>query len=149
MNTRHLIISAAFAGVLSALLSSIPIISFVNCLLCGWLWLGGIFAVWLYRRNTGASLVSLGQGAVIGLLAGLVAAVIVGLVNAFISAGGSPIPPETAALLEEQLGEAAEILANPQTMATFGIIINLVLYPLFGALGGLIGAALFKPKPVV
>jgi len=149
MNTRSLLISAAIAGVLAAVLSTVPIISLVNCLLCGWLWMAGIFAVFMYR-NQSHDYVDPGRGALIGVLTGLVGAVIaIILTLIFQPAAAAALPPETVAQLEEQLGEGAAILTNPATSIGISIISNLILYPLFGALGGLIGGAIFKNKPAV
>jgi hypothetical protein len=149
MNTRALLISGAIAGAVSALLSAIPIINFVNCLLCAWLWLGGIFAVWLYRKNAGGpTLVDTGRGAVIGLVAGLFGAVVASILTAIVGAGAPALPAETMAQLEDQLGEAAEVITNPGASLAVGILFNLILYPLFGAIGGLIGAAVFKNRAV-
>ena len=77
MNTRALLISTGIAGVLMALLSTLPFISVANCCLCLWLWTGGILAVFLYRRFAGIQgPITLSQGVLIGLLAGVISAVL-------------------------------------------------------------------------
>jgi len=77
MNTRALLLSGLIAGVLMGLLSELPILSIANCCLCLWIWAGGIFAVFLYRRfDNSVGATTLTQGVLVGLVAGLVAAVL-------------------------------------------------------------------------
>ena len=71
MNTKNLWIASLSGAVLTTLVSNLPFIGFVNCLLCGGFWGSAIFAVWLYRRLSGA--VTIRQGVKIGLLTGLLA----------------------------------------------------------------------------
>lgn len=148
MNTKFFLLTSLIVGVVTALLSSIPILNIVNCLLCGWFWIGGIFGVWLYRNFTKDTLTT-GRAAVMGLVAGLIAAVIVSILSLLTQSNAmAAIPPEQLAQLEEQLGpEAAQIFSDPGTYTLIGAVVGLVLYPIFTAIGGVIGAAIFKPKP--
>lgn len=146
MNTKFLLLTSLIVGVLTALLSSIPLVSAVNCLLCGWFWLGGIFGVWLYRNFTKETLTT-GKAALMGVVAGLIAAVLATLIGLAFSGNTMPISPEQMQQLEEALGEqAAQIFADPTTLTLIGAVFSLILYPLFTAIGGMIGAAIFKPK---
>ena len=147
MNNRKLLISAAIAGTVMAVLSNVPVIQLVNCLLCGWIWLGGIFAVWLYRRNS-MEMVDAGRGAMIGALAGLVAAV----VGAILSLILAPINAANSAAIMQQMQEQFGQTGTPMPDVTgigtaVGILFLFVLYPLFGAIGGAIGSAIFKGRP--
>jgi hypothetical protein len=146
LNNRSLLIAAVIAGVLMAILSSIPIVHLVNCLLCAWLWLGGMFAVWYYKRENPSG-VTPGQGALIGAAAGLIGAVLAAILGLIFGGAGM------AAALEAQrevLGDAADQIIAMMAGGLgvlLTVIFNLVFYTLFGAIGGLIGAALFgKPK---
>jgi hypothetical protein len=145
MNTRYLLISSAIAGTLAALLSNIPFLDLFNCLLCAWMWLGGIFAVWLYRSNTDAVPTG-GQALVLGLVTGLVAAAIDTILTALIGINPAPVPPETMQQLEEAFGEGAALLTSQRTALVFNVIISLIFYPLFGAVGAYLGQALFKGR---
>ena len=83
MNGKNLFLASLIGGVVIAALSNIPIISLGNCLLCMWVWLGGIFAAWLYKRFNGS--LTTGQGAGVGALAGLIGSLIgmvIGLLGA-------------------------------------------------------------------
>ena len=148
MNTRALLISAGIAGVLAAVLSSIPIISMVNCLLCGWIWGAGILAVYLYRRNAGMAPVSTSTGLIIGLLVGIISAILSSLFAMALggASAAAALTPEQMAQLEEQLGESARVLTDPAAMGAASFFINLVVQPIFGAIGGLIGSAIFKNR---
>ena len=148
MNAKFFLLTSLIVGVAMGVLSSIPVVSIVNCLLCGWLWLGGIFGVWLYRNFSHQTL-DMGKGALLGLVSGLVAAVIATLLGLVFSGNVAAISPEQMAQLEEVMGESAQIFNDPATMTVIGLGITLVLYPVFAAIGGLIGAAIFKPKPAL
>lgn len=145
MNTKFLLLTSLIVGVLTALLSSIPLVSAVNCLLCGWFWMGGIFGVWLYRNLTKETLTT-GKAVVMGLVAGLIAAVLTTVLGLIFSGNTVPITPEQMQQLEEAMGESAKIFEDPTTLTLIGAAISLVLYPIFTAIGGAIGAAIFKPK---
>lgn len=148
MNTRSLLVSAAIAGALTALLSSIPLLNMVNCLVCGWLWIGGIFAVWMYRKNAGV-LPDSGGGAMVGALAGLVGAIVASMLSAvltMVGVGVSAIPAEAVGQIRDVFGELAEVLVSGTATLFVGLVINLVLYPIFGAIGGLLGVAVFKGR---
>lgn len=146
MNTRPMLISAAICGTLAALLSAVPVASLLNCLLCGWLWLQGIFAVWMYRYQTGEAVDSRGGmalGAVSGLFGAAVATVLAAVSGV---AATSTIPADQMAQLEQMFGDAARWITSPATSLIATIVINSILYPVFGLIGGVIGASIFKNK---
>jgi hypothetical protein len=59
------------------LLANLPVLNLVNCFLCLWIWLGGALAVYLYRRfHPAGAAPTVGQGALIGIVAGIIAAVV-------------------------------------------------------------------------
>ena len=146
MNTRNLWIACLSGAVLTTLVSNLPIIGLVNCLLCAGFWGSAIFAVWLYRRlsSTPTTRQSTGIGALTGLLAGLLgfALSFAGLSGAqgFLNTYGRLASPDAFKGMED-LPAWAGIVFN-----LMGVVFNVG----FGALGGLIGGALFnrsnKPK---
>jgi hypothetical protein len=147
MNSRALFISAGGGGVAMALLSAIPIVAFGNCLLCGWIWGGAIFAVWFYKRMNNGQAASMGSAILTGLLAGVVAAVIGGLISAL--SGGSRAAIEQA-LMQVQGQQGVELPAGLIALMTsgfFSFLILIVTYPIFGLIGGAIGGAIWKPTP--
>ncbi len=145
MNTRSLGIAALIAGLVIALLSNLPFINLVNCLLCAWVWLGGILAVYLYQRNEpAATLVKPEQGALVGAIAGIVAAFIGAILGFIFGAGNAALFQALNNVVDT--GEYGRQLATAGGFSFFGLACNLVLYTAFGAIGGLIGAAILKPK---
>lgn len=142
MNTRNLLIASLVGGVTSTILSNVPFLNLVNCLLCAGFWAGPVLAVWLYKRLTGT--LSLGQGVGIGALAGVWAGVLgfsLSLVNlagaaALMQSYAQFLPPDAS--VEAMPGGPASLLLN-----LAGVGVNI----LFGAAGGLIGGAIFKTKP--
>jgi len=149
MNSRAFWLSTLIAGSLMGLVANLPILNLVNCFLCIWIWLGGALAVYLYRRFHPAGVApTVGQGALIGIVAGLIAAVVGAVV--FTVTGAISMP------LFNSLARAFQIEGElPFQSGSFGeflgvsagfFVLNLILYPLFGALGAMIAASLM-PKP--
>ena len=142
MNTPSLWIACLSGAALTTLVSNLPYIGFVNCLLCAGFWGSAIFAVWLYRRLSGAPTTrqAVGIGALTGLLAGVLGFLLsfVGLSGAqgFLNTYGKLMSPDAL----QGMGDIP---------AWGGIVFNLigVLFNVgFGALGGLIGGAIFKSR---
>ena len=147
--TQSILIGGAVVAVLST-----SYIGFINCLCCAGVIIGAMTAVWHYT-NTNSLTIPAGQGAVIGLLAAIVGAVLAMLVNyILINLGirsdqaivefilnrfGDQMPLEQVEAMEEQLDASL-------SFGTFFInsLIGLVVSTIFGAIGGAIGASVFK-----
>jgi hypothetical protein len=129
-------------AVLTTLVSNLPIIGFVNCLLCAGFWGSAIFAVWLYRRLNGT--LTVGQGVRIGALTGLLAGVLglilslVGLAGAqgFLNGARQSLPADATQGMNDIPAWGAWIFN------LLGVISNVG----FGVLGGWIGGAIFDPN---
>jgi hypothetical protein len=142
MNTKNLWIATLSGAVLTTLVSNLPLIGFVNCLLCAGFWGSAIFAVWLYRRLNGT--LTVGQGVRIGALTGLLAGVL-GLILSLVGLAGA----------QGFLNGARQFLPADATQgmndipAWGGWIFNLlgVIFNVgFGAMGGWIGGAILDPN---
>jgi hypothetical protein len=151
MNTRSFLLAALIGGAVMGFLGNIPILNFINCFLCAWVWLSGILAVYLYRRFELANpALSVGQGLALGAVAGVIGAIIGAIVGAIFGGLGA------AALVSAMRNMPGY---DPSSMDTFTNLVagggfslfaltcNLVLYALFGAVGGLIGTALIWKAP--
>jgi hypothetical protein len=138
LNMTSVLYAAGIAGVAAGILSVVPLVNFVNCLLCGWLWVGGGAAVYLYNNREKVSLDS-GNGFLLGAIAGVIAAVIIAVGSAIGFAGVSVSDPEFAPYLD-QIGVGAAAVAG------FSLICSAAFSIVFGGLGGLIGASIFKKK---
>ena len=139
---RALWISAGIAGLVIAILSAVPIINLLNCLLCAWVWAGGILAVYLYRQNGGPAFLTNADGAIVGGIAGAIGGLLTAIIGLIFQGGAAA----NIAQLQQQFGGDAEALAGVATV--LGGIVSLIVTPIifaaFGALGGLIGANIFK-----
>jgi len=148
MNIRSLLIASGIAGVVMGVLGNLPIIGLLNCLLCAWVWGSAMFAVWLYRRNEKGALVTMGQGAVIGLVAGLIGAVVGAIVSAVVgSASAAVIAPMLSQVGDPDTRQMIEALGAGGGFSIIQLLISLLLNSVIGAIGGLLGAALFGGKP--
>ena len=142
MNTKNLWIAGLAGAVLTTLVSNLPIIGFVNCLVCGGFWGSAIFAVWLYRRLTGA--VTIRQSVKIGLLTGLLAGLLglglsfAGLAGAqgFLNSAQKLLPADATKGMADMPGWGALVFNF------LGVLFNVG----FGALGGWLGGIFFNPE---
>ena len=148
--------AAAIGGGAAGVASQIPLLNFVNCLCCALIVGGGMLAVFLALKDEPATeKTPYGDGALIGVLAGVAAAIAGSIALIPITAlfgdpmeqlvgmleGIEGIPPEA---LEAMGGEAGGAFG---TLAFVGFLMNLVIYSVFSAIGGVIGAAVFHKKP--
>jgi hypothetical protein len=146
------LLGGLFIGVLSAL----PIISAGNCLCCLWVVSGGVLAAYLLQQNQAAP-IEAGDGAMVGLFAGLMGAVVASLLAIPIQMIMGPLSADMFRRIADQAAEAPpELRSFLDQMGSggigvvamlFGLVINVVFFSVFGLLGGLLGQALFKKSP--
>ncbi len=145
MNKTNLWISAAAAGALSLLVTNLPYIGFVNCLLCAGFWGSAIFGTWLYRRLNGNLAVR--EAVKVGLLSGLLAGVI-GFALSFLGLTGvQGLFSGLEGLLPAE--ELQEMQAIPDWAGWIINLVGVIFEVGCGALGGWIGGAIFRTKPPV
>jgi hypothetical protein len=152
MNTRAFLLSALITGAIVALLGNIPIINFVNCFLCAWVWGGGILAVFFYQRFEHVNpLLSVGQGAGLGAVAGGIGGLIGGVISAIFNAifGAMNIAGALSSITQSspELAQYLPYLIGGSGFELVTLCINLFLYAAFGAIGGVIATALIWKKP--
>jgi len=144
MNTKNMLLSGLVGAVITLALTNIPFLSLVNCLVCAGFWVGPLFAVWLYKRMSGT--ISTKEGIWVGMTAGVIAGVIGFLLSFVGAAGASGLINEINLLMPAQdkidlSGIGGEIGGIIFTL--FGVIFDIIV----GAIGGFVGATLFKNKP--
>jgi hypothetical protein len=145
---------ALLGGAVAGVLSGLP---FLNCLCCFWIIGGAMLAAYLLARESPVSLTA-GDGAVVGALSGIAAALVDSLV-------GIPLHGINLAVTRrmfERLAEFAEEMPSgweswldrnavgfSPAWFFLGLFISAAVFAALGALGGVIGASLFgrKPKP--
>jgi hypothetical protein len=142
---------ALIGGAVAGVLSGIP---FLNCLCCLWIIGGAVLASYLLAKDSPVSLTS-GDGAIVGALAGISAAVVDSLV-------GIPLHGLNVAVMRrmmERLSEFADEMPSGWenwlgrtgggvsiAMFLLGLFISAAVFAVLGALGGIIGMSLFGKK---
>ena len=140
------------------MLSALPVINLANCC-CAWVLFGGALASYLMQQNHPTP-IQAGDGAVVGLLAGVVGAFVWLVISIPITTALAPFQSEmTQRMLRDASDMAPEMRRFFESMAgrptlgiglIFGFFAMLFVSSLFGMLGGLFGALLFrKSQPPV
>jgi hypothetical protein len=154
MNEERMLKPALIGAVALGVLSSLPL---VNCFCCAWIIGGGVLAASLYVRDSPVP-VSLGRGVVLGLLTGVLGAIVISLFAVPLQMLMNPglgfveqmqksmdqfpnVPPESRQMFQAMAAHRGFFYA-------MGLIFMLVICGLFGMVGGAVGVALFeKRKP--
>ncbi len=151
------LLPALYGGIIMGVISGIPFLNLLNCCCCAGVLLGGALAVFFYKNDLKEGMPPLTSGDAIelGAIAGVIGAVIGSILTAgFLAAVGNVsgeaimgvlqgfkdrMPPGTLEQMEEKIREGG--------FSIFQLVMSLVIDTVFGLLGGLIGYAIFKPKP--
>jgi len=143
---------ALLGGVVIGVLSALPIINLANCC-CAWILFGGGLAAYLMQQQRPAP-ISAGDGALVGLLAGIIGALIWTVVAIPISAmmigfesgmldkvlsNANEMPPDVRSFLESLRSGPVRGLAT-----VIGFFVTVCVCSVFGMLGGLFGALFFR-----
>ncbi|OGN91704.1 MAG: hypothetical protein A2Y88_02155 [Chloroflexi bacterium RBG_13_48_10] len=143
MNTKNILIAGLVGAVITLLLTNIPFVNLINCLICAGFWVGPLFATWMYKRMSGT--LSTKEGIWVGVTAGAIAGVI-GFLLSFVGAAGfagvinqlnAVMPPED----QIEMGGIEATLFN-----VVGTLIGVLFDIVVGFIAGYIGALLFKDK---
>jgi hypothetical protein len=136
-------------GVLSAL----PLVSAGNCCCCLWIVSGGALAAYLRQQNL-PLMITAGEGAIVGLFAGLIGGIAATIISIPVEMAMGPfqqqimerilssnpdVPPEMRDMIQRSAATGANVAIK--------LVFNLVTGVVFGTLGGLLGAAIFKKTP--
>lgn len=151
---------ALIGGGLLGVLSGIPFVNLGNCLCCGWVIAGGMLAAYLYQKNAVPGPPNYADGALLGAMAGAIGAVVSSIIGIPFSLlgsqlggmgmspeqieqmmGGQELPPAVANMLST-MGSGGFTCAG----ALIGLFFGLILFSIFGAIGSMIGTAVFTRK---
>ena len=152
MNKEYYLKAALIGGCIAGFLSVIPIVNFLNIVCCLWVLVGGGIAVYILTTSAPGP-ITYGNGAVVGLLAGLIAGAIWGIINMLllhiVGLESIMVSFERLAEIVPQFEELLE-MTRTATIGTGMIIVwlffNIIIYAIFGTLGGVIGTAIFVKK---
>ncbi len=140
MNTKNLLIASLIGAAVTTLFANIPVLNFVNCLVCLPFWGGPLLAVWFYKRQTGT--MTMNQAIGVGVLAGVFAGVLGFLFSLIGMAGAAGLVNQLRQYMPAE--DIPTLFTGGFALAfTFmGVLTNI----LFGLIGGLLGGAFFKDK---
>jgi Family of unknown function (DUF5518) len=141
---------ALWGGVFIGVLSALPLVNFANCCCCLWVLVGGALAAYLRQQNNPYQ-IDAAEGAIVGLMAGAIG----GLVYSVLSI---PFQLLTGGLQQQwmdrmmssnpdftpEMRDFVERMTTSSGARVIGMMISVVIYSVFGLLGGLIGVAIFK-----
>jgi hypothetical protein len=155
-NLQPAVIGGLFIGVLSAL----PIINVLNVCCCAWVIAGGIVTAYL-MQNASVVAITIGDGALGGLMAGIIG----GVVNAVLSIPVSLLlRPFQMRMMQQFMDNARDMPEGLRFFMARGmyggaglaiafistLMLSLVVGAIFATIGGMIGAAIFsRGKPTV
>jgi hypothetical protein len=142
---------ALLGGLATGVLSALPLIGAFNACCCLWVVTGGVAAAYLLQDRE-PNPIQVGDGAVVGLMAGVIGAFVYLILSIPITLLMAPImrsvtdriindgnlPPELREMLSSGIGTAASIILSFFLFLAAGLI--------FSTLGGVLGAVIFR-KP--
>ena len=145
MNKESYFKPALVGGCIAGFLSVIPIVELACCL---WAIVGGVVAVYILTTSA-AHPITYGEGAIVGILAGLVGAVISGVIDflfSIIGLGAGMVFLERLADRIPQFEEYIGMATIGMGIMIVGFFLSIIIFAIFGTLGGVIGTAIFAKK---
>jgi len=143
---------AFIGGLVLGVLSGLPIVSGGNVCCCLWLVVGGVVAAYLLQQNQSTAITP-GDGAVVGLLAGVIGAFVYLVVSIPVGILLAPFEQRLYERLIQSMENVPPQLrgyaggpAGVGLRTAIGFMLILVLGAIFSTLGGVIGAAIFAKK---
>jgi hypothetical protein len=143
---------ALIGGVVVGLLSAIPFVNLLNFCCCLWALLGGALAANIFIKNSPTP-AGPGDGAVVGLLAGVVGAliyIVIGIPLGILTSGVmvslmsgliQNMDPSQAEAIRQQMASTQNIAG-----AIINGLIMAVLLVVFSTIGGLLGIPIFEKR---
>jgi hypothetical protein len=144
-------------GVLSAL----PVVNVGNACCCMWVVAGGLVAAYLLQQNQSTP-ITVADGALVGLLAGIVGAVVQFLISIPIGILVAPmerammqraldmsgsLPPDLRSVIENYGARRDDVgIAGLVILRILSLFFSLCMGAIFSTLGGLLGAAIFRRR---
>ncbi len=147
---------ALLGGLVMGVLSALPIISAGNLCCCLWVVTGGLLAAYLLQQNRSGPITA-ADGAIVGLLAGLIGATCQFVLSIPIGLLVGPVERQLLERLREMSGSGAAQFDLGRGPGAVGVVLlrviafmfTLVVGSVVSTIAGVVGAVLFaKPSPV-
>ena len=150
--------SALMGGGVFGAIAALPYVGMLNSVCCALYIGGGVLAVYFYlKEHVPAPKAPYADGAVVGVLTGVIGGVVTTIVGAiFMALGLVPFVSETAevfAQLEQAGVELPDFVRDIATGEGAGavllgiqLVMNVIMFEIFGILGALVGVAIFHKK---
>jgi hypothetical protein len=151
---------ALIGGIVGGVLSALPFVAAGNLCCCLWIISGGAVAAYLFQQHQ-TTPITPGDGALVGLLAGLIGAfvhllisipisILVGpmeraMLQRFIEIAGT-MPPEMRETIERYSNSEGQGIALLIVMQVVSLMFYLFVGAIFSTIGGLLGALVFKKQ---
>jgi hypothetical protein len=142
---------ALFGGLFIGVLSALPLVNVANCC-CLWMIAGGVLAAYVMQQGHPLP-ISLGDGALAGLLAGIIGAVVYLVAAGLLAVTLGPfmhywsdMAAQRSADLPPEMRDLMRWMGRPGVGLAVGFVFQFFFGTIFATIGGLLGAAIFK-KP--
>ncbi len=157
------IVPVLYGALIMTMISLFPLINLINVFCCAGIAIGGLAGVYFYNKQlsgTGIPLTSK-DGGMIGLLSGILAAVLVSgfTVLAGLLSNTNPVSealkmmedsgidlPSEMLVYADRFSEEYNTYGFSPTIAIFSFIMHMILFPLFGAIGAITGGSILGKK---
>jgi hypothetical protein len=147
---------ALVGGLITGLLSSIPVIDAGNLCCCLWVLLGGAIAARMLVKRSPYLPITTGEGAEVGALAGVVSAGIVLVIGVPIGLLMSSTTTESLRQITDSIGnpafrdttlQVADMMRDhPLLFALLSWFIRSIIMIAFATVGGMMGVAMFEKR---
>jgi len=141
---------ALWGGLFIGVLSALPLVNAGNCCCCLWVLVGGALAAYLRQQNNPYQ-IDAAEGAIVGLMAGALGGVVSSLLSIPFQMMAGPMQAEWIERIlssnpdiTPEMRDMVERLTTSSGAWLVTFIMSVVVYSVFGVLGGLIGVAIFK-----
>ncbi len=145
--TQSILIGGLVVGILST-----SVLGLINLACCAGVIIGAMVGVWHYTEEHQLTIPS-GQGALIGALAGLLGALLAGIFNQMLVAAGldfaagfreTIMQMSSMQMSPEQMEQMQQAQEGSWVMMIAGTLSSMIIFAIFGAVGGAIGASVFQ-----
>jgi hypothetical protein len=143
---------AVIGGLVGGVLSALPLIAGGNLCCCLWIVSGGAVAAYVLQQNQSLPIAP-GDGALVGLLAGVIGAFVYLVLSIPINLLMTPMErvlferlSETMSSMPPEFREYARNSMSAGVRLALGFVLMLVLGAIFSTIGGWLGALIFRKK---